>query len=255
VKYDQIIAGLLLSLVLAGTAQARVELHYFTSTTCGPCVPVTKIVNALNADNRDITVHVWQQNEAPFRYYGVNFLPAFVTVEDGKKLKHYVQENEVGGFRFTPSFVSGLAPFKSVQLDQKPRDCANPIGKAFRNLIPPPPAPGLPDDIPDRVKVKRIEDLEKLIQDQALTINVLRKALSDIEAKVAGLKSGEQGPPGKDGERGPAGPPGRDGVDDRPIAVRINIVDDAGNVVDTKTDTYPRGTPIVLRFSERLLKQ
>lgn len=177
----------LLLLALAGTAQAREELHYFTSTTCGPCAPVTKIVTALNNNDRDITVHVWQQNEAPFEYYKVDFIPAFLVIENGKVKKRYVQENVVDGFRFTPSFVSGIAPFKSKRLDPEPvqteRDCANPIGKPFRNLIPPPPAP-LPDDVPDRVKVKRIEDLEKLVSDQNTAIQELDARLTSVESNL-----------------------------------------------------------------------
>lgn len=254
--------GMVLLLALTSTAQAREELHYFTSTTCKPCIPVTKIVTALNNHDRDITVHVYQQNEAPFKYYGVDFIPAFLVIEDGKVKKRYVQENVVGGFRFTPSFVSGIAPFKSKALDPAPiktaRDCANPIGKPFRNLIPPPPAP-LPDDVPDRIKVKRIEDLEKIVEDQNKTISVLNRNLDKLTetmtllvAQVAALPEPK---PGKDGQDGKQGPPGQDGVDNRPIDLILEFVDDTGKVVATDQKTYPRGTPLVLRFSEKLLKE
>lgn len=250
---------MVLLLALTSTAQAREELHYFTSTTCKPCIPVTKIVTALNNHDRDITVHVYQQNEAPFKYYGVDFIPAFLVIEDGREKKRYVQENVVGGFRFTPAFVSGIAPFKSKRLDPAPvttaRDCANPIGKPFQNLIPPPPAP-LPDDVPDRIKVKRIEDLEKMVQGQKKTISVLNsnldkltEAMTLLAAQVAAL------PEPKDGKTGPQGPPGRDGVDNRPIDLVLEFVDDTDKVVATQKKTYPRGTPLVLRFSEKLLKQ
>lgn len=240
-------------LIFAGEALAWHELHYFTKASCAPCVPVTRIVNALNANDRDITVHTWEKDKAAFEFYRVDWLPAFVIVENGKKTKHYVQEN---GIRFNASFVSGLAPFKAKQLDPPPRpDCANPIGKVIKNLIPPPPAPGLPADVPDRIKVKRIEDLEAKLLEQSESIEALLAQVREVQKQIEQLESTGKGKDGQDGKQGPPGKDGRDGkdADSMPIEVLIEVIDDAGKVIDTKEKTYPRGTPLVFRFHEKLL--
>lgn len=176
------------------------ELHYFTQNSCRPCVPVTKIVRALNANDRDIKIHIFEENEGPFRQWKIDWLPMFIVIEDGKETARYMQE---GSFRFTGSFISGIAPMKATAGD---RDCANPIAKVFKNIIPPPPAPGV-RDIPDVEKVARIETLERMVRDMQLTINVLRKELADIESAA----KGETGPAGRDGDSGPAGRDGKDG--------------------------------------------
>ena len=109
------------------------------------------------------------------------------------------------------------------------------------------------------LKVKRIEDLEKIVEDQNKTISVLNRNLDKLTetmtllvAQVAALPEPK---PGKDGQDGKQGPPGQDGVDNRPIDLILEFVDDTGKVVATDQKTYPRGTPLVLRFSEKLLKE
>lgn len=209
--------SLLIVLLLQSTAFA--ELHYFTDLNCGPCKKVSPIVDLMNRQGRDITVHVWQDDEKPFAKYGVDWLPQFVDVEDGKVVKRWVQDAKAGFF-FTSSFISGIAPFreKTQKPIPQPADCARPaFPLAVKNLIPPPPAPGLPADIPDRAKVKRIEDLEQLVDRQQQTINTLREDFQKLSREflaVSTIARGKDGPAGlngKDGAPGRQGPPGPPG--------------------------------------------
>lgn len=231
---------------------AEYELHYFTQNhdICPPCVSVSKIVTSLQNQGREIHVHNFQQSQKAFDFYSVDVTPSFVLLKDGQVYRRYVQSE---GYKFTGQMLMGIAP----PADKAPDDCANPIAKvakAVKNLLPPPPAPGLPADIPDRAKVKRIEDLEAMLRDLQLTVNVLRAELKDVKGGKDG-RDGKDGIAGKDGRDGVDGKAGRDGVDNRPIEVRIEIVDDSGTVVGTRNQTYPRGTPLVLRFHEKLLSK
>jgi len=208
---------LLLVLMLQQTSWA--ELHYFTDLNCAPCKKVSPIVDLMNRQGRDIKVNVWQDDQAPFKKYDVDWLPQFVEIVDGKVQKRWRQD-AAADFWFTSSFVSSIAPFreKTQKPIPQPTDCARPaFPLAIKNLIPPPPAPGLPNDIPDRVKVKRIEDLEALVNRQQGTINKLRESLSDLERAINSIAITAKGEPGRpglngsdgaDGRQGPAGPPG-----------------------------------------------
>lgn len=190
----------------------------------------------MNAQGRHIIVHVWEDDQKPFKQYDADWLPMFVEVKDGKVTRRWTQDAEKNQY-FTGSFISAIAPFRSTAHTRQ-ADCANPIAKIVRNIIPPPPAPGLPDDVPDREKVKRIADLEKLVRDQALTINVLRESLRDLERAVNTIAVTAKGEPGNDGRpglngsdgadgrQGPAGPPGPAGQFDRATLAIIQTLKD-----------------------------
>jgi len=257
---------LLLSSVPDAVA-AKYELLFFTQdpSVCKPCIPVRAMVNQLTNEGRAITVYNYQLDPRPFDYYWPEGAqtPSFILLKDGEVFRRYIPDAK-RGLVFSVDFLRGIAPPDgSKPLDAaKPstaKDCAgNPFTKALKNIlpVPPPPLDGLPADVPDRVKVKRIEQLEALVRDLRMTVNVLRSELAEVGKGRDGQPGldGANGRDGRPGERGPAGPPGRDGVDDRPIQVRIDVVNDAGTVIETNTKTYPRGTPVVLRFHEKLLK-
>jgi len=253
---------------------AEYELLFFTQdpSICKPCIPVRAMVKQLTEEGRAITVYNYQLDPRPFDHYWPSGAqtPSFILLKDGEVFRKYVPD-AANNLRFSVDFLRGIAPPDgSQQLDSpKPstaKDCAgNPFTKALKNILPVPPPPGerLPADVPDRVKVKRIENLERMLRDQAMTINVLRAEIGELIAKLKTLnpsksgvdgKDGRDGINGKDGAQGPAGIPGKDGVDNRPIQVRIDVVNTSGNVVESKVKTYPRGTPLVFRFSEKLLK-
>tara|TARA_R110000824_G_scaffold86938_3_gene214695 strand:- start:2102 stop:2908 length:807 start_codon:yes stop_codon:yes gene_type:complete len=255
---------LLLLLLVPSTASAETELHYFTQNTCRPCVPVTKIVRALNAHDRDIIVHVWEEDERPFQQYGADWLPMFIQIENGKETARYVQNAKTNRF-FTGSFVSGIAPFKEQTTRSNPPatdcvDCADPIKKIIRNIIPPPPAPNLPRDVPDRQKVARIEALELLVRDMRLTINVLRAEVAEFQAITSG-KDGVDGRDGKDGADGKTGSAGPSGAslsaaeltELRSLRIEVNILKalprrfvivDGNSVLGDLT--YEPGEPVVI---------
>jgi|GEM_PF-3350380 len=122
----------------------------------------------------------------------------------------------------------------------RPECVPSPLPVAPLAVAPPPPIE-LPSDIPDREKVRRIESLER-------EVAALRQQL----AESASGKAGPPGPQGEKGPVGPAGPPGKD-ASARPLQVRLDVVDDSGNVIASDTEIYQPGQPIVLRFHERLL--
>lgn len=250
-------------------AQATVwELAFFTQdhSVCPPCAPVREMVDTLRREGHAITIYNYQLDDRPFAHYEVEVTPSFILLKDDAVYRRYVQDVD-RGYVFTIELLRGMAPPNgSKALDSpKPttaRDCAgNGFAKALKNILPvPPPPDNLPNDVPDRVKVQRIEALERMVRDLQLTVNVLRAELKDAKAGVTGPAGppGKDGRDGKDGVAGPEGPPGKDGrvvhaTDLLPIVVRIDIVNDAGTVVSTETQTYPRGTPVVLRFHEKLL--
>jgi hypothetical protein len=250
-------------------AQATVwELVFFTQdhSVCPPCAPVREMVDTLRRDGHAITIYNYQLDDRPFAHYEVEVTPSFILLKDDVVYRRYVQDAERGHV-FTIDLLRGMAPPNgSKELDSpKPttsRDCAgNGFAKALKNILPvPPPPDNLPNDVPDRVKVQRIEALERMVRDLQLTVNVLKSELADAKSGVTGPPgpAGKDGRDGKDGAVGPQGPPGKDGrvvhaTDSLPIVVRIDVVNDADEVVSTETQTYPRGTPVVLRFHEKLL--
>jgi hypothetical protein len=260
----------ILLLVPSITQATEWELLFFTQdhSVCAPCIPVRKMVETLVAQGRAVTVYNYQLDSRPFEHYEVENTPSFILLKDGEVYRRYVQEGEL---RFTPQFLSGIAPPDGSKALDAPRpttekDCAgNGIAKVLKNILPvPPPPDDLPKDVPDRVKVQRIEALERMVRDLQMTISTLNAGLNNVQAGErgpAGLsgKDGRDGKDGVDGKPGPTGPAGadgpagKDGVDNRPIQVRIEVVNDAGEVVSTKTKTYPRDTPLVFRFHEKLL--
>jgi hypothetical protein len=241
------------------------KLLHFTQENCGPCIPVQEMVDALRNQGRAITTYSYQEDSRPFKHYEIEATPAFIILKDGVVYRTYVQDKS---HRFTSQFLSGIAPQAGVELDQPAptttrADCAgNGIAKALKNILPvPPPPDDLPDDVPDRVKVQRIEALERMVRDLQMAISTLNASLNNVQAGERGPagpagrdgKDGVDGKPGPTGPAGAGGPAGKDGVDNRPIQVRIEVVNDAGEVVSTKTKTYPRDTPLVFRFHEKLL--
>lgn len=260
--------GFLLLLLVPSMASAETELHYFTQNSCGPCAPVTKIVRALIARDRAVTVHIFEENEAPFRANNVDWMPMFIEFKDGKETRRWVQNAEKNQF-FNGDFVSAVAPFRRGARKTQPADCANPIAKIIKNIIPPPPAPDLPKDVPDRVKVARIEALERLVRDLSLTVSVLRAEMAEFQSGTAGPpgkdgtngRNGVDGTRGKDGSMGPSGAPGPSGAalsvaeltELRSLRIEVNILKTLPRrfvIVDGKSIlgdlTYEPGEPVVI---------
>jgi|SaaInlV_100m_DNA_2_1039680.scaffolds.fasta_scaffold18122_4 uncharacterized coiled-coil protein SlyX len=228
------------------------ELHHFTQdhSVCPPCAPVDEMVRVLVNQGYAITSHKYQDDEQPFKFFGIGNTPSFMLLKNGAKYRYYEQSP---GYRFSAKFLAGMAPMakkKSVQLDPTPvttarADCANPIGKAIRNLLPPPPAPGV-RDVPDVQKVERIIALEKRVSDLESQLAEQLAALKRLDAilkqRPAATHTTEQ----------------ITKVDDRPITVRMQGIRELadGTKVVTKSEdkAYPRGTPVVLQFNEKFLE-
>lgn len=234
------------------------ELHYFTQNhdVCPPCKVTSEIVDRLSSEGRLIAVHNYQKNLAPFEFYEVENTPSFLLLKNGKRYRYYEQSP---GYNFSYEFIKGIAPPASVALDQQRSDCANPIGKILRNILPPPPAPGVVRDVPDVQKVERIQKLEALVASLKVDqrslqtqFNALHKqhheVLDALKRLDAILK--QQKPPTHTTEQITK-------VDDRPITIRMQGIReerDGTKTVTSSTDqAYPRGTPVVLQFNEKFL--
>jgi hypothetical protein len=234
------------------------ELHYFTQdySVCPPCRPVGKLVEALVNQGRAITIHKYEDDQQPFEFFGVKSTPSFVLLKNGAMHRYYEQSP---GYTFTGHFLSGIAPpaeTESVELEPvrgERGDCANPIGKILRNVLPPPPAPGV-RDVPDVQKVERIQKLESDLASLQSQFNALHRqhheiidALKRAESVIASMKK-----PTHTTQQITQ-------VDDRPIIVRmqgIRELDSGEKVVTVQKDkSYPRGTPLVLQFHESFLVQ
>jgi hypothetical protein len=238
-------------------AEDKYELHYFEQdhSVCAPCIPVAKIVSALQNQGREVTVHNFQEDESVFKKFGINQTPSFLLLKNGQRYRYYEQ---TPGYKFTGQFLMGIAPPSGHGSAQS--DCANPIRKFLKNVLPPPPAPGV-RDVPDTQKVERTIRLEAKVRDLEAEVASLKDAVKDATQQRADIVAAMHRMSDVIKDIKPSTNTTEQVtqyvLDDRPVIVRMQgyrVLASGEKVVTVQEDkSYPRGTPVVLQFHESFL--